>query len=133
MGKTTLFLLSLFSTLLLLGSFLAMLIFFEADFYSKREDQIFYSAAKEFVYTDSYNEFELYLYSDNVEVVEDNGNLVFEILDVNDNIVKRSFSAEEVEDWQYEYYFYLDGEYVRGGLYNLEDKEIGDYYVVNQQ
>ncbi len=130
-GKTTLFLLSLFSTLLLLGSFLAMLIFFEADFYSKREDQIFYSAAKEFVYTDSYNEFELYLYSDNVEVVEDNGNLVFEILDVNGNVVKRSLSAEVVEDWQYEYYFYLDGEYVRGGLYNLEDKEIvSDYYVV---
>ena len=130
-GKTTLFLLSLFTTLLLLGSFLAMLIFFEADFYSKREDQIFYSAAKEFVYTDSYNEFELYLYSDNVEVVEDNGNLVFEILDVNGNVVKRSLSAEVVEDWQYEYYFYLDGEYVRGGLYNLEDKEIvGDYYVV---
>ena len=35
-GKTTLFLISLFSTLLLLGSFLAMFILFEADFFSKK-------------------------------------------------------------------------------------------------
>ncbi len=130
-GKTTLFLISLFSTLLLLGSLLAMLIFFEADFYSSREDQIFYFAAEEFVYRDSSNEFGLYLSSSNSEEVEDNGNFVFEIVDVDGNIVKRSSSAEDVKDWQYEYYFYKNGEYDYDGFRNLEDKEFtGEYYII---
>ncbi|MDI9541047.1 MAG: histidine kinase dimerization/phospho-acceptor domain-containing protein [Bacillota bacterium] len=130
-GKTTLFLISLFSTLLLLGSFLAMFILFEADFYSKKEDQLFYFAAEEFVYRDSFDEFGLYLSSSNSEKVEDNGNFVFEIVDVDGNVVKRSRSAEVVEDWQYEYYFYENGEYDYDGFRNLEDKEFtGDYYII---
>ena len=36
-----------------------------------------------------------------------------------------------VEDWQYEYYFYENGEYDYDGFRNLEDKEFtGDYYII---
>ncbi len=130
-GKTSLFLISLFSTLLLLGSLLAMIILFEADFYSKKEDQIFYNVAGKFVYNDIFNEFGLYLSASDDGILEDNGNLVFEIIDANGNVVARSSSATEVEDWQYEYYFYNYGENGYEGYYNIEDKEsAGDYYII---
>ncbi|MGI6510556.1 MAG: histidine kinase dimerization/phospho-acceptor domain-containing protein [Erysipelotrichaceae bacterium] len=130
-GKTSLFLISLFSTLLLLGSLLAMIILFEADFYSKKEEQIFYNVAGKFVYNDIFNEFGLYLSASDDGLLEDNGNLVFEIIDANGNVVARSSSATEVEDWQYEYYFYNYGENGYEGFYNIEDKEsAGDYYII---
>ncbi|MGI6608539.1 MAG: sensor histidine kinase [Erysipelotrichaceae bacterium] len=130
-GKTSLFLISLFSTFLLLASFLAIFVFLEADFYSKNERQLFYYAAEDFVYRDSLNEFGLYLDSSNDEVVEDNGNLAFEIADVNGDVVKRSRFAESVEDWQYEYYFYKYGENGYDVLHNPEDEKFtDDYYII---
>lgn len=129
-GKTSLFLISLFSTLLLLGSLLAMIIFVEADFYSKKEEQIFYNVAGKFAYSDIYNEFGQYLSSSGDEIIEDNGNLVFEIIDANGNVVVRSSSAAEVEDWQYEYYFYSYGENGYEGFYSPEDKESADHYII---
>ena len=130
-GKTSLFLISLFSTLLLLGSLLAMFVLVKADFYSKREEQLFYTAAREFVYRDSCNEFSLYLNSPHGEILEDEGNLVFEISDANGQVVARSSSAEEIEDWQYEYYFYQEGEHGYSEFSDIEDKETAkDYYIV---
>ncbi|HPW53318.1 MAG TPA: HAMP domain-containing sensor histidine kinase [Erysipelotrichaceae bacterium] len=130
-GKTSLFLISLFSTLLLLGSLLAMFVLVKADFYSKREEQLFYTAAREFVYRDCCNEFSLYLNSPHGEILEDEGNLVFEISDANGQVVARSSSAEEIEDWQYEYYFYQEGEHGYSEFSDIEDKETAkDYYIV---
>ncbi len=108
MGKTTLFITCIFTSLLLIGSAFYIYGLVELDVYSESEAELYHQMAEYPINHDSYSVIESYYYESDQKVVNDKGNMIFAIYDKNGACVQKSTSASEDDDWTF------------GGIYGLE-------------
>jgi len=101
MGKTALFICCVLTTVLLVASIITIEIFFDNDAYSKTEKQLYNEFTDSMVEYDMNRAFDEFVNSYDSLVVENKGNLVYEITDTEGNVLKKSESADQIENWDY--------------------------------